>query len=149
LLTWSSKPSLKYSPLPEDTLEAISRLRNFFDADDTLRNKADFEITVAAFELSAIQIAYAGVNIEIGAILLWPFFIPDSIIAGIKERQPHALLALAYYAVFLNALDPTFWFLRGWGRQLLEQVSAEIGDRPRLREMLDWPTKQVYLALMK
>ncbi|KAK3898511.1 hypothetical protein C8A05DRAFT_47202 [Staphylotrichum tortipilum] len=127
------KPSLKYSPLPEDTFQALSRLSNFFDADDELRNKPDYQNTVAVLEVSATQIAYAGVNIEVGAILLCPFFIPDSVIAGIKERQPHALLVLAYFAVFLNALDPT----------------AEVGDRERFREMMEWPKKHVYLGLMK
>lgn len=123
--------------------EALSRLRRFFQDDKALDSKTDYDHAVTVLDVSATQIAYAGVNVEVGAILLWPFFIPDSIVVGIKERRPHAMVILAHFAVLLHALDTTFWFLRNWARQLLADVDAQIGDRPRFKELLDWPKKNI------
>ncbi|KAL2166849.1 hypothetical protein VTG60DRAFT_2084 [Thermothelomyces hinnuleus] len=121
-----SKPTLKYPPLPDDVFRALSRLGRFFEEDELLDNKVDYGHAVTVLDVSATQIAYADVNTEVGAVLLWPFLIPDSIVAGIEQREPHALLILAYYAVFLNALNTTFWFLRGWGRQLLSDIELNL-----------------------
>lgn len=91
----------------------------------------------------ATQIVHAGISIEVGGVLLWAFFVPDTIVSDIKERKVHAMGLLAHYAVFLHALDPTFWFMRGWGKQLLTQVYGEAGDHPQFRELFEWPQSHV------
>ena len=90
-----------------------------------------------------MQIAHAHVNVEVGAVLLWPFFLPDSVIADIRERKPNGLVVLAYYAVFMDVLDITYWFLRGWGQKLLEDIEDQIGDQDQIRDLLAWPRRQI------
>lgn len=91
-----------------------------------------------------MQIGHAGVNVEVGAILLWPFFLPDSVVIDIKDYKPQALLILAYYAVFVSALDKIYWFLRGWGRELLKDINDKIAEQEPCREFLDWPRKHIF-----
>lgn len=90
-----------------------------------------------------MQIGHAGVNVEVGAILLWPFFLPESVVNDIKDHKPEALLILAYYAVFVNALDRIYWFLRGWGRELLKDINDEIEVQEPCRDFLDWPRRHI------
>ncbi|KAF4948533.1 hypothetical protein FSARC_13705 [Fusarium sarcochroum] len=137
------KPSLEYSVLPDDDFSALSSLRRFLSEREPSGNKADYHKAVSILEVSAVQIAHADVNVEVGAILLWPFFLPDSVIGDIRERKPHGLLVLAYYAVFMNALDRTYWFLRGWGQKLLEDIENHIGDQEQFEGLLAWPRRQV------
>lgn len=100
---------------------------------ESLEYKIDYEKAVTILEVSAVQIAYADVNVEAGAILLWPFLLPDSVIIDIRERKPRALVMLAYYAVFVNALNRIYWFLRGWGSKLLEDIGDQIEDQDQWR----------------
>ena len=72
-------------------------------------------------------------------MLLWPYFLPESIERGIRQLKPHALVLLSYYAVFLAALDGGFWYLRGRGRELLEEVDDRLQGEEKLRELLVWP----------
>lgn len=138
-LLFSSKPSLMHSPLPHDFFQALTRLRSFLGSQDFLADQAGYSQAVSALDLSASHIAHAGVNIEAGAILLWPFFLPDSIVAHIKGLRPHALLVLSYYAVLLSALERSYWWLRGWGSELLDDITSHLHDQPSLQDMLAWP----------
>lgn len=137
------KPSLKYSVLPDDVFSALSRLRRFYRDEGSLENKVDYEKAVTIHEVSAMQIAYADVNVEVGAILLWPFFLPDSIVTDMRDQRPHGLIVLAYYAVFLNCLDRTYWFSRGWGLKLLRDIDVRVKDHERLRDSLAWPRTHI------
>ncbi|KAJ3532861.1 hypothetical protein NM208_g8249 [Fusarium decemcellulare] len=144
--TLESRPSLEYSVLPDDMFNALSSLRRFMLDTAPSGNKTDYEKAASILEVSAVQIAHADVNVEIGAVLLWPFFLPDSVVADIRERKPHALLVLAYYAVFMNALDRTYWFLRGWGQKLLEDIENQIEDHGQFRDLLAWPRRQIAIT---
>ncbi|EXL94485.1 hypothetical protein NOF04DRAFT_11450 [Fusarium oxysporum II5] len=137
------KPSLEYSMLPDDVFFALSCLRRYLSEAESPEIKVDYDKAVTILEVSAIQIAYADVNVEVGAILLWPFFLPDTVIADIRQRKPCGLVILAYYAVFVNTLDRIYWFLRGWGQELLKDIENEIGGQEQSREMLMWPRRHI------
>ncbi|KAI1465554.1 uncharacterized protein F4812DRAFT_439283 [Daldinia caldariorum] len=137
------KPSLEYSLIPSDVYNALSRLRRFLTEHVSLKYKGDYEKAVTILEVSAVQIAYADVNVEVGAILLWPFFLPEIVVSDIKDHKPQALLILAYYAVFVNALDRVYWFLRGWGRKLLKDINDQIEAQEPCRDLLDWPHRHI------
>lgn len=122
---------------------ALSRLRQFLTGHVSLKNKGDYDKAVTILEVSAVQIAYAGVNVEVGAILLWAFFLPESLVCDIKDHKPQALLILAYYAVFVNSLDRIYWFLRGWGREVFKDISELIKVDEPCRDFLDWPRRHI------
>lgn len=139
-------PLPQYSMLPSDTMQALSNLRHFLANTETCNDKDDYQKAASALEVSAIQIARADVNVEVGAALIWPFFVPDTVIRGFKEREPNALIILAYYAVFLDVLDRLYWFWRGWGWKLLDEVDSQIeslDDPEPYRELLSWPQKHI------
>lgn len=135
---------MEYSLLPTDVYNALSHLRQFLIEHVSLKNKGDYEKAVTILEVSAVQIGHAGVNVEVGAILLWPFFVPGSVISDIKDGKPQALLVLAYYSVFVNSLDRIYWFLRGWGREVLEDIIDQIGEQELYRELLEWPRRHIF-----
>ncbi|KAI0490260.1 hypothetical protein F4859DRAFT_508068 [Xylaria cf. heliscus] len=72
------KPSLEYSPLPNDLFNALSHLRLAFRDDVAIRNRADYDKAISGLDISAMHAAQAGVNIEVGAVMIWPFLIPES-----------------------------------------------------------------------
>lgn len=90
-----------------------------------------------------MQIGFAGVNVEVGAVLLWPFFLPESVVSDIKDHKPQAPLMLAYYAVFVNTLDKIYWFLRGWGREVFKDIDNQIEEQELCRALLDWPRRHI------
>lgn len=108
------------------------------------KDRGDYEKAVTILEVSAMQVGWAGVNVEVGAILLWPFFLPDSVVSDIKDHKPYALLILAYYTVFVNALDKIYWFLRGWGREVFEDVDGQDEVHELCRDLLDWPRRHIF-----
>lgn len=122
---------------------ALSRLRQFLADHVSLTSKGDYEKAVTILEVSAVQIAYAGVNVEVGAILLWAFFLPESVVCDIKDHKPQALLLLAYYAVFVHALGRIYWFLRGWGREVFKDINDQIEAHELYRDFLDWPRRHI------
>lgn len=140
----SRKPSLEYSLLPNDVYSALSRLRQFLAEKNSPKERGDYEKAVLILEVSAMQIGYAGVNVEVGAILLWPFFLPDSVVSDIKNHKPQALLISAYYCVFVNSLDKIYWFLRGWGREVFEDIDGQIETEELCRDLLDWPRRHIF-----
>lgn len=123
---------------------ALSHLRQFLIEHVSPKDRGDYEKAVTILEVSAVQIAHAGVNVEVGAILLWPFFLPESIVSDIKGHKPQALLILAYYAVFVSSLDRIYWFLRGWGRELLKDINDRIEEQEPCRDLLDWPRRHIF-----
>ncbi|KAH8162147.1 hypothetical protein CIB48_g6102 [Xylaria polymorpha] len=143
MLTLNRKPSLEYSPLPNDLFHALSDLRSAFRDESGLQNRADYDKAIAGLELSAMHAAQAGVNIEVGAVMIWPFMISDTVGVDIGRLEPYALVILSYWAVLLAALDGDFWFLRGRGRELLEEIDHRLQDQPRFREYIKWPKANI------
>lgn len=84
----SRKPSLEYSLLPKDVYSALSDLRGFLTEHVSLKDKGDYEKAVTILVVSAVQIGHAGVNVEIGAILLWPFFSPTALSVTSRITSP-------------------------------------------------------------
>ncbi|KAI0451709.1 hypothetical protein F5B21DRAFT_364454 [Xylaria acuta] len=137
------KPSLEHSPLPNDLFHALSHLRLAFRDEVDLKNRADYDKAISGLDLSAMHAAQAGVNIEVGAVMIWPFLTPESVGVDIGRLEPYALVVLSYWAVILAALDGDFWFLRGRGRELLEEIDNRLQAQPRFREYLKWPKANI------
>ena len=104
---------------------------------------ADYVDAISGLELVAVNISHAGVTIEVGTVLLWAYFLPESVERDIRQLKPHALAILSYYAVFLAALDDSFWYLRGRGKELLKDIDDRLQGQANLRELLEWPKMHV------
>ncbi|KAF7549473.1 hypothetical protein G7Z17_g6358 [Cylindrodendrum hubeiense] len=139
-------PPLDKSFLPLDTWDAIRRLHDFYQAEIPSTSLKHYIETVDMLQDTAKLIAQAGVYVEAGAILAWMYRIGDSILVDIRAHRPHALLVLAYNAVFLSTLEKNFWYSRGWGKQLIEEIEIKLAGEPKCLEIFQWP-KQAMIDL--
>ncbi|CAM1505776.1 Fc.00g114130.m01.CDS01 [Cosmosporella sp. VM-42] len=136
-------PTLEYTSLPPDTFEALWALRVFQKSEIPSTSDEHYAGAIESLEKSARAIACAGIHAEVGTILSWPYGVHDSILADMRTRKPHALLLLAYIAVFFGVMDKSFWFVRGWGKGLLREVEDLLSGHTRFLEYLKWPRKQM------
>lgn len=69
-------------------------------------------------------------------------FAPQQYFTLLHQRQPPSLVLFAYFGAFLHALDD-YWFLKGWGRDIVEVMDELLGSY--WRPWIYWPTKSVGL----
>ncbi|KAK7408412.1 hypothetical protein QQX98_009397 [Neonectria punicea] len=136
-------PSLENSLLPIDTWAAIGRLRDFQEAEIPSASLKHYVESIERLEETAKLIACAGVHVEAGAVIAWMYGIDDSVLMDIGAYRPHALLTLAYYSLFLATLEKNFWYSRGWGRQLLEQIETKLAGQSKFLQLFQWPKQKL------
>lgn len=146
-LTVARCPPLDHSPLPPDTWDALKRLRAFQEADIPSGGVSHYLHAVGQLETSAKLFALAGLHVETGAAIFWLYTVHDSIFIDLNAQRPHALLLFAYFLVHLAVLEGSFWYLRGWARQLMVKIEDGLADQPRFQELLQWPKARISEAL--
>jgi hypothetical protein len=73
------------------------------------------------------------------SLRIWPGCISQDFVELIYERDPRALIILAYYCVLLKK-NNHFWYLRGLGAGLLENIWQALGEE--WRSWIQWPIEQ-------
>ncbi|TGO20364.1 hypothetical protein BPAE_0303g00080 [Botrytis paeoniae] len=84
-----------------------------------------------------------GSTSPITAGLMWPAVISRDYLILLTQRNPLAVLILAYFGVLLRRLD-SFWFFRGWGKHLVETSASILGDS--YADLLAFPKASVRLC---
>lgn len=135
----SGENIFEHSVLPTDACSAFSQLKSFYEGEDLLPNHEDYIKVAERMEVSSKLIAGQGPDTELGLVMWWAYDIPPTIMSDIQQHKPHALLLLAYYSVILSTTDRRYWFLRGWARQLLDDVDRRLRSKDRFLEWLVWP----------
>ncbi|KAM0323124.1 hypothetical protein ACHAQA_008974 [Verticillium albo-atrum] len=69
--------------------------------------------------------------------LTWPIDLSGDYIALLRRRDPAALALLAYYCVVVSAVEPTTWYMKGWGRSAIRSIDECLD--PAWRELIEWP----------
>ncbi|KAL3492089.1 hypothetical protein BJX62DRAFT_203545 [Aspergillus germanicus] len=130
------------SLLPEDTLEQINLVREFSETlDMATEEHNDYSIALSRLESAVRQINLAGPSVEAGMAYIWPFGLPKSVTTAIQEKRPLALIVLAQFCVLLHLLN-NYWFLRGWGKQLLVEIGKQLSST--YAHWLEWPNRHVF-----
>lgn len=75
-------------------------------------------------------------------VMCFPRQDPSHFSLLLKRRHPQALVILAYYTVLLDLLD-TRWWVHGWGRRVLRDVVACLGDE--WKSWIEWPIQTVLM----
>ncbi|KAK6608035.1 hypothetical protein H4I96_04270 [Botrytis cinerea] len=75
--------------------------------------------------------------------LMWPAGVSRDYFILLTQRNPLAVLILAYYGVLLHRLD-SFWFFRGWGKHLVETSAYILDDS--YADLLAFPKASVGLC---
>ncbi|CRK37336.1 hypothetical protein BN1708_001374 [Verticillium longisporum] len=68
---------------------------------------------------------------------------PDFFFMQLRQRQPPALIMFAYFGVILHRLR-SFWFIEGWGKDIVDLVDDLLGDY--WRPWTSWPLEMVETA---
>ncbi|KAH7222336.1 hypothetical protein BKA60DRAFT_566617 [Fusarium oxysporum] len=75
---------------------------------------------------------------EVRAALLWPLRMPDGFLALIQQREPLAMVLLAYYCVLLRYAETTCWFIKGWATTLMTIIWGN-NSGSSCESMIHWP----------
>ncbi|KAH7245009.1 C6 zinc finger domain-containing protein [Fusarium tricinctum] len=137
-------PSLEKSSLPNDVFDALRHLGSFFQSNIRSDTYKEYEKAVLELLNSAKLMAYAGLHVECGMILFWPYFLPETIIVDMQVHNPYALVLLSYFAVFLRVMEERFWFIKGWGIRLYADIEIQLADQQPFLDLLKWPKEQVF-----
>jgi hypothetical protein len=76
-------------------------------------------------------------NREIRFLFFWPLSLQADYISFVRQRRPGALAIVMYYATILYASQPRYWFMEGWGEQLMRACYEELG--PEWLPAVQWP----------
>ncbi|EEY14362.1 C6 zinc finger domain-containing protein [Verticillium alfalfae VaMs.102] len=112
------------------------------DVDDPM-NPDDYLKAIDELVKVTRLLAHAGVSVESGMVMFWPYVIPERIMLDIEALNPHALLLLSYYCVFLNILEGRYWYSRGWAKPLMAEIDLQLSHHRELAELLKWPKEQI------
>lgn len=95
------------------------------------------------FETMDIQTLQSwGCNRAWSGPLAFIHFAPQQYFTLLHQRQPHSLILFAYFGAFLHMLDD-YWFLEGWGKDIVEVVDEMLGTY--WRPWIYWPLQSVGL----
>lgn len=70
----------------------------------------------------------------------WLYRLPERFVRFLEQKEPRALVVLAYWAVMFRYMD-TSWFMKGWSEHVLGGVSMFL--QPEYRPWIEWPLSKV------
>ncbi|KAF3385423.1 hypothetical protein F1880_002093 [Penicillium rolfsii] len=73
-------------------------------------------------------------------IIGWLYRLPEDLVGLLQEKEPRALVILAYWAVMLKYMDDV-WFMKGWSEHVLSGISG--GLKPEYRPWIEWPLGRI------
>lgn len=74
-------------------------------------------------------------------LLAWPILVSPEYVSLLRQRQPEALIILAYYAIQLHR-GRNLWLIGESGRFLVETISKNLG--PNWQFWLKWPKDELH-----
>lgn len=149
------------SLLPRDIWTQISYLHQFIDdypfsesrepthhsaqpdpdvGEDAPDQRGNYKVALKFFEHATRQLELAGPHVESGMVFLWAYPLSKRFHEDLLAYHPAALALLAHYCVLLHTINH-FWYVKGIGRQLLEDIESKM--HPGFQEWLIWPRKWV------
>ncbi|KXG54334.1 uncharacterized protein PGRI_074780 [Penicillium griseofulvum] len=83
-------------------------------------------------------------GVELMDLLIgWLYRLPQEIIGSIEQKEPHALVILAHWAVLLKYMGSA-WFMDGWAEHVLSGISTYLHES--FHPWIKWPLEKVYPA---
>ncbi|WJG35057.1 uncharacterized protein FOBCDRAFT_238386 [Fusarium oxysporum Fo47] len=103
-----------------------------------------FEDVATAICQESIASAITWIENHIGATatpderiaMTWCLSVSSGFLDLIRQRHPVALCVLAHYCVILDRVGKSQWFMRNWGKPVLQDIRNEM--EPRWSSMLQW-----------
>lgn len=70
-------------------------------------------------------------------VTTWPISLDADFITALRSSQPAATCVLAYFCVILRVIEPSSWYIRGWGSGLARSIAATIDHS--WEDVIEWP----------
>ncbi|EDN98865.1 hypothetical protein SS1G_13724 [Sclerotinia sclerotiorum 1980 UF-70] len=77
---------------------------------------------------------------------VWPGTAPPAYIQCVKEREPIALVLVAYWAIGQDRGVGYNWWARNWARDLVETIGEELEEDSRWGLYMRWPREKMGLV---
>lgn len=74
---------------------------------------------------------------ELRVCVSFPICLTEEFMDLLRQRHPATLAFIAYYCVVLHFTGLDHWYLRGWGRNILDDIVANMD--PSWSMALEWP----------
>jgi hypothetical protein len=75
-------------------------------------------------------------------LFMWAYLSAETILADVRALNPHALLLLAYFGVLFKVVESSFWFIEGWGKQLVADIDMRLSGYRELGGLMKWPRER-------
>lgn len=76
-------------------------------------------------------------NRELRFLFFWPLHLDQDYLNLVRQKHSGALAVLMYYTTILFAADARYWYLKGWGKNLMTACSGYLG--PDWAPAVQWP----------
>jgi hypothetical protein len=77
-------------------------------------------------------------NRELHFLFLWPMHLPQEYLGFLQQRRSGAIAVVMYYSTMLFASQTRYWFMQGWGEQLMRACLEELDES--WRPGVQWPS---------
>ena len=118
----------KIGPLPVSLRDAIQRLSAWNDQ-HTLGTRRELYAEIIQ-KLESFYGAFSIVTSDRSLVFIWCAIVSAEFVAGLRERDPMALLVLAHWAVLLHSVSAQWWAGER-GKLLVEAIYHELDDEWR------------------
>lgn len=123
-------------------------LKAFLQEELSEEHIKSYLLSIQFLETATRLMAFHGPQAELSSILLWAGDLPQQVVHDLHAGRPSALLLLATFAVFMAALEKSFWCIRGWAKALIRDIDSRLLNMPIVSDFLIWPRRKVWdLAL--
>jgi hypothetical protein len=127
-------------PMLDEVLHRLPGLTSFFENKSDLSEpeKAVYLKVIANMQpcLQLAQSPYTD-NRELRFLFFWPMHLQPDFLNLLRQRYPGALVVVMFYTTMLFASQARYWFMEGWGEQLMKACVDKLG--PEWHPAVQWP----------
>jgi hypothetical protein len=135
-----SKEAIPSQPMLQELTQRIPTLTSFIEARSDLpeSERATYLNAIGMFE-PVLQMAMAPCvdNRELHFLFLWPMHLHSDFFGFLRQRHAGAMAIVMYYSTIICASQSRYWFMEGWGEQLIRACWEELGQD--WRPIVSWP----------
>jgi hypothetical protein len=77
-------------------------------------------------------------NRELRFLFFWPIHLSPEFLSHIRQRRSGALVIIMYYTTILFASEPRYWFMKGWGKRLMQECYDAVNQS--WMPTIQWPS---------
>jgi hypothetical protein len=126
-----SPEAIPSQPMLQELSDKIPNLVTFIESRIDLPEleKRIYLSTIASLE-SVLKTAMAPCidNRELQFLFLWPMHLSQEFLTFLRQRHAGAIAVVMYYSTMLFAAQSRYWFMKGWGEQLMRACIETIDE---------------------